>query len=226
VIAGPAAAQTYRNSALTFAGVNLISISDLDANGAAEKVILKVGQGTLQLAGSANLTFDPGFGTGTSEIHMKGTLLALNAALKGVRYIPKTNTAGSDSLQISVDDGGNPGGAKSVVTKAVNLTVVARPPVVSSPLLYQATRDRTLTVLVATGLLATARSPDLAPLSVVLVGQAPAGLQLAADGSFVYTPPAKFIGEVDFVVQVNDGILLSKTIVVKIIVTTGGRGRG
>jgi len=109
-ITAPAAARTFRNSPLTLAGANRISLSDIDANGHTEKVILKVGQGALTLAAVSNLTFDAGFGNKSGEIRMTGTLAALNAALKRLRYTPTANTAGVDALQITVDDMGNPGG--------------------------------------------------------------------------------------------------------------------
>ena len=79
---------------------------------------------------------------------------------------------------------------------------------------------------VAGGLLATIHSPDGAPLTVRLVGTVPAGLKVAPNGSFIYTPPANFVGAVKFQFQVFDGIFLTDPITVKIIVTTGGRGRG
>ena len=153
-------------------------------------------------------------------------MTAINAALKGLYYVPPGSTVGAASLTITVDDQGNPGGPMPTVTKTVNLNIIARPPVIAPPANYQMTRNQTLTVAPAAGLLATIHSPDLAPLTVRLVGTVPAGLKVAANGSFTFTPPLNFLGDVTFQFEVFDGIYLSAPITVKITVTTGGRGRG
>ena len=198
-------------------------MSDVDANGQTEKITLKVGQGTLALATVAGLKFDSGFGNGSSEIHMTGTIAALDAALKGMRYIPKPGTAGADSLRITVDDSA---GVLPLATKTVNLSVIARPPVVMPPAVYQVQKNTPISVAPAAGVLATVRSPDAAPLTVIPYGILPTGLKLAANGSFTYTPPTNFVGVVTFEFEVMDGIFTTGPIMVTIDVTTGGRGRG
>jgi len=102
----------------------------------------------------------------------------------------------------------------------------ARPPVIYPPSLYQVQRNQQLNVSAAAGLLAASYSPDRAPLTVQLVGTAPAGLRLLPNGSFTYTPRPNFIGAVSFQFQVNDGLFLSRPFTVKIKVSLGGRGRG
>lgn len=52
-----------------------------------------------------------------------------------------------------------------------------------------------------------ASDPEGDPLTFALVGPAPAGLVFNADGSYVYTPPADFDGEVSFQFRANDGSL-------------------
>ena len=125
--------------------------------------------------------------------------------------------------EITVDDSA---GVLPLATKTVNLSVIARPPVVMPPAVYQVQKNTPINVAPAAGVLATVRSPDAARLTVIPYGILPAGLKLAANGSFTYTPPTNFVGVVTFEFEVMDGIFTTGPIMVTIDVTTGGRGRG
>jgi hypothetical protein len=85
---------------------------------------------------------------------------------------------------------------------------------------YQVSHDHTLSVSADDGVLANDVAGTGSPLSATLVS-APSGgtLSLAADGSFAYTPPAGFLGEVSFTYQTSDGVFASNVATVTIDIT-------
>jgi parallel beta-helix repeat protein len=107
----PGTASTPEDTSLVFSsgGGNLISITDVDAGGAAVRVTLNVSTGLISLAGTAGLGFTVGDGTADASMIFTGTVAAINAALDGVVFAPPANFNGSAFLSISVDDQGNSG---------------------------------------------------------------------------------------------------------------------
>ncbi|MDE8653109.1 tandem-95 repeat protein [Novosphingobium album (ex Liu et al. 2023)] len=99
---------------------------------------------------------------------------------------------------------------------------------------YSVNEDNTLTVALASGVLANDTDADLDPLTAVLVSGAAHGtLTLNADGSFTYAPNADFHGEDTFTYKANDGTVNGNTATVTItvasindapVITSGGGG--
>lgn len=95
------------DTSLVFANGSTISISDIDAGSGDLQVDLTVGNGTLSLSTTSNLTSVSG--NGTASITAQGTLDNLNTALNGLTYAPTMDFAGSDTLTITTNDLGNTG---------------------------------------------------------------------------------------------------------------------
>ncbi|WP_406700496.1 Ig-like domain-containing protein [Singulisphaera sp. Ch08] len=104
-----------------------ISVSDLDAGTSPISVTLIVAHGTVTVsaAESGGLTAGGISGNGSGSLTLTGSQAAINATLAaGVIYKGTVNYNGSDSLAITVSDGGNTGsgGAKSA-TNSVAITI-------------------------------------------------------------------------------------------------------
>jgi len=140
-----------------------------------------------------------------------GTLfLKSNGALD---YKAHPNFNGSDSFTYYVTDGGN-----DSELATVNITVVAveDAPTVS-PNFYATPEDTQLTVA-APGVLSDDYDADGQALSAV-IGSASAGaVTLNADGSFVYTPVANFVGTDEFTYTATDGTTVSAVTTVTIVI--------
>ena len=109
-IACPWRQSTPYNTPLSFTGVNGITVNDVvDADGLAEQVTLSVGNGTINLSGTAGLSLVSG-AFGSASMTFSGTLPANNAALDGMTYTPALDYSGSDTLTITANDLGNTGG--------------------------------------------------------------------------------------------------------------------
>jgi hypothetical protein len=103
---------------------NAISASDVDAGSGTVNVTLDA-TGTLTLGQTTGLSFtaaSPG-----SHVAFSGALTDINAALNGLSYNAGTNTNGSDTLQLAINDNGNTGsgGAHSSAPTSVAITVTA-----------------------------------------------------------------------------------------------------
>ena len=120
----PGAQTTAMNALITFSGANLISMADVDANGGQEQITLTVGNGVLNLSGTAGLTLVAG-ANGSASMTYQGTLANLNTALNGLTYTPNLNYSGADALSIATDDLGNTGGGPLTANSTVNITVQA-----------------------------------------------------------------------------------------------------
>jgi ELWxxDGT repeat protein/VCBS repeat-containing protein len=127
--------------------------------------------------------------------------LALNAN-GSFTYTPAANYFGQDTFTYSVSDG--------VATSepiTVTLTVMSvndNPTVVNDT--YTIAEDSTLTVPVATGVLANDSDIDSTTLTVAVVTAPAHGtLTLNADGSFVYKPAANYFGADTFTYRTSDG---------------------
>ena len=123
----PGAQTVAENGSLVFdaAHAGPISISDVDANGGKETVVLTAGDGTLTLSQTSNLHFIVGT-NGSGSMIIEGTLNDLDAALNGLTYTPNHNFTGSDSISITTLDEGNTGsGGQQADSKSIAITVTA-----------------------------------------------------------------------------------------------------
>ena len=88
---------------------------------------------------------------------------------------------------------------------------------------YATAPGTTLTINAANGVLGNDLDPDLDPLTAALViGPAHGALALAANGSFVYTPTAGFVGTDTFSYRPNDGANDGNPTTVSIVVAPPG----
>ncbi len=96
----PGAQSTNEDTVRVFSSGNgnQISISDSDAGGANNEVMLGVLNGTLTLAGTAGLSFISGDGTADAVMSFRGTAAAINTAMNGMSFTPTANYNGGDSL--------------------------------------------------------------------------------------------------------------------------------
>jgi CSLREA domain-containing protein len=101
--------SVVKNQTLTFsrANGNAIWVSDPDATTTLVQVSLTVLHGTLTLACTAGLTFQVGDGKSDGTMTFRGTIAAVNAALDGLTYKPKSGYVGTDSLTITTNDLGS-----------------------------------------------------------------------------------------------------------------------
>ncbi|MDW7995892.1 MAG: cadherin-like domain-containing protein [Gemmatales bacterium] len=110
-----------------------ITINDPDAGSNIVEVQLSVSSGNLVLPTIAGLEFVAG-ANGDSNMTVRGSLGAINAALSGMTYRPPVDFTGSATLQIQVNDLGNVGsGAPQTANATINLNVQA---VNDAPLVY------------------------------------------------------------------------------------------
>ena len=133
----PSAQTTNEDTALVFSSAhsNLISVSDLDADGSAVRVTLSVSDGTLSLAGTSGLTFSSGDGAADMSMTFTGTLTAINTALNGLTYLPAPNDSGPISITLAVDDLGNTGSGGALTdtdTIAVQVGAVDDAPTITA----------------------------------------------------------------------------------------------
>jgi hypothetical protein len=129
-VSSPPSAFVSENATLVFsaANANLISITDNGAGLNADTETLSVSHGTLTLANLTGVTFLAG-GNGTASFTVSTAVSNFNAALNGLTYRPTVAFAGSDSLQISVDDTTD----NKTTSTSVPLSVIALPPVITAP---------------------------------------------------------------------------------------------
>jgi len=104
---------------------NLISIVDIDAGGNDVEVNLTAINGVMNLSSTAGLTFSDGDGTEDVTMEFTGTIIDINGALDGLKFIPTTGYYGPASVAITTDDQGyaGAGGAQSD-TDIVDITVL------------------------------------------------------------------------------------------------------
>jgi hypothetical protein len=175
----PGAQSTGMNAPITFGGANAISVSDVDANGAAEQIQLTVGNGTLALGSTSGLTFIAG-ANGSATMTFAGTLTDLDNALSGLTYTPNLNYSGADVLGVVTNDLGNTGsGGPQTATSTVGITVQANQP----PTLAATALDPTFQEAPGLGTVAAAVNVfGAANASTVEAGQTVIGLTFTVDG--------------------------------------------
>ncbi|MBL8582792.1 MAG: FG-GAP repeat protein, partial [Rhizobiaceae bacterium] len=132
---------------------------------------------------------------------------------------PDANFFGADSFTYKANDGTADG---NTVTVSLTVTAANDAPVAVADS-YTVDEDGTLTVAVASGVLANDSDADDDALTAVLVADVAHGsLTLSADGSFVYTPAADFFGSDSFTYKANDGAAGGNTVTVSLSVANTG----
>ena len=140
--------------------------------------------------------------------------LASNGA---VTYTPNPGYTGPDSFSYTASDGNM---TSAPATVSLLVTASNSPPSASASI-YTLNHDTTLGVGNSGGVLTNAFDPDGDPLTAQLVSAAANGtVQLAADGSFTYTPNAGYTGRDSFVFRVFDGTSYSPDATVTLSVTS------
>ena len=104
----PGALTIDEDTALSFTGANLISISD-DAGTNSVEVTLAATEGTLTLTGTTGLAFTTGTGTNEASMVFTGALTDINTALDGMSFSPTAEYSGAASVQVVTNDQGNTG---------------------------------------------------------------------------------------------------------------------
>ena len=131
-----------------------MSIGDVDAGGASVTTTLSVVSGTLNVtAGTTGVTVG---GSGSNSVTLTGTVAQINALLAGnlgatADYIITSDTPpASDTLTLSVDDGGNTGSGGALTgsdTATINISAANDAPSATiTPATYAATEQTTLTL--------------------------------------------------------------------------------
>jgi hypothetical protein len=119
--------QTVKQDAvLTFntANGNLISVSDVDADGSPLIVTLTATNGLITLATTTSLAFHNGNVPGTATLEFEGSLAQINAALNGMKFTPTPGYNGPASFTIiSNDQGATGSGGVLTDTDTFNITV-------------------------------------------------------------------------------------------------------
>jgi Ca2+-binding RTX toxin-like protein len=122
-----------QNGTFAFTGVNLISLTDVDAASGILSVTLVATNGTVSTGSPASGTLT---GNGTTAVTLTGTLSALNTALAATVFTPTSGYTGPASLQITANDNGNTGGGALTGSKTVAITVT---PVSTGPFVINGT---------------------------------------------------------------------------------------
>jgi len=126
-VTAPALATLDENSSLSFSSDNLITVNDPNSIDNADQLTLAVANGELSLGTTSGLTFTSGSNE-SATMTINGTIAALNSALSGLVYTPTPGYFGSDSLNITLTDGGNADlGVSLTASTTVGLTVTPVP---------------------------------------------------------------------------------------------------
>lgn len=133
VLTVPATQSVNENSTLRITG---ISVNDVDVAGGDLTVALSVSDGQLSLNSTTGLTFDSGDGTGDTTMIFRGAQAAVNDALRTLLYQPGADFNGTDTVSVSVSDGGNTGfgvplGDADAI--AINVLGINNAPVITVP---------------------------------------------------------------------------------------------
>ena len=134
-------------------------------------------------------------------------------------YTPNTGFTGEDSFTYLANDGAEDS-LPATVTLTVNGAVNTAPTAMTDA--YSTDIDVPLVVDVAAGVLANDTDAEADPLTALLSSDVTDGtLELAANGSFTYTPNAGFAGNDSFTYVADDGLLNSEVVQVSIGVNEG-----
>ena len=130
-------------------------------------------------------------------------------------YVPDADFHGTDAFTYQTHDGL---ADSSVATVSITVVAVNDAPETEADS-YNATKDTTLTVNTASGLLANDADADDDDLTVSVVSDVTNGtLSLNSNGSFTYVPDSGFRGTDTFTYKANDGTVDSAATTVTIVV--------
>ncbi|MBA5778217.1 cadherin-like domain-containing protein, partial [Stappia sp. F7233] len=115
----------------------------------------------------------------------------------------------SRTISFTVDDGGAENAASAPVSVTVGITAVNDAPVVSGDVSLETAEDTPL-IIAEAELLALASDPDGDALSIQNLTAASGTLVNNGDGTWTFTPPAGFDGNVALSYQVSDGELVTQ----------------
>jgi len=196
---------------LSAATGNGLSVSDVDANGAAESITLSVAHGTVTLSGTSGLTFSQGGGISDPTMTFTGTLADINSAVDGLKYNPTSSYGGPDTLTFASNDLGNTGigGAKSIAAN-ISLTVYAPPALINDSFAIAAGTPVVFAPLAndsdANGFALTVADVNGAPIVVgTPIAVAGGTVTLDAGGQLTFTPTPGFAGRPNFTYTAADG---------------------
>jgi hypothetical protein len=154
----PASFAATEQTALDLAGTGL-SIGDVDAGAASVTAMLSVVSGTLTVtAGTSGVSVS---GSGTSMVLLTGTVAQINDLLAGnlgatASYILSADaTPATDSLTLSVNDGGNAGTGGALiasVSRTIAITAINDAPTATIASASYAATEQTALDLAGTGL--------------------------------------------------------------------------
>lgn len=135
-----------------------------------------------------------------------------------VRFTPEANAFGTMTLGYTISDG-----TGRTSSSTVTVTVGAQPDAPSAGGDAYSTQESTTLTVPAPGVLANDGDEDGDALTVsVKTGPANGTLALAANGSFIYTPAAGFVGTDTFAYVASDGT--GRTAVGTVVVDVGSSG--
>lgn len=162
----PTSLTVAEDTNLTLSG---ITITDVDSGASTIEITLSASQGTITLG-----TVPPGVAVsnnGTSDVTLIGTLTTLRTALANstLRYLGNPNYNGSDTITVTVNDGGNTGfGGPLTVTRDINVTVtpVNDPPTLTLPGAQTVSEDTDLVLTGTSGIVLTDVDSATSPIRV------------------------------------------------------------
>ncbi|MBI1396537.1 MAG: tandem-95 repeat protein, partial [Betaproteobacteria bacterium] len=134
---------------------------------------------------------------------LHGTLSVFDPATRSITYTPDANFNGSDSVAFRLRDATL---SSTLATLSFTVNAVNDAPEAHDDGPYDATSAVPLVVAAADGVLANDADVDGDALTARLVtGPAHGTIDLGADGGFVYTPEAGYVGADRFVYRATDG---------------------
>ncbi len=126
----PPTATTNQTVALGFTTPStFLSVSDIDANGAAVQVTMSVSNGILQVS-------QPVTGNGTNTLTFNYPVATINSYLQSLIYSPNLTYSGTENLVATINDLGNSGLGGNLIrsyTTAITVVNINHPPVVTTP---------------------------------------------------------------------------------------------
>jgi PKD repeat protein/flagellar hook assembly protein FlgD len=127
-------------------------------------------------------------------------------------YVPQAGFHGTSSFTYTASDGS---ADSEPATVTIEVVAVNHPPVAGSE--AYATAAGEPLIVAAPGVLSNDSDPDSDELTAVLVSDVERGaLELAGDGSFIYTPDDGFTGVDTFTYRANDGSTDSQVVTVSV----------